>query len=285
MRKAFFTILFLFCCKVSSAAQTPELNHLYVVLDSASFQALKTNPYMRFFGRMDAGMPDFSPVTDSSTTLYLRGKNTYVEIMGPENRFKEAVGAVGIGFSWDSRAGEPDTISLQRRSGNCPAFEHSVAKWNFGGKEIRWYTAYHSEPAGDIATWYAFYNPDFLTQLFGRPYTRFTRGLFLEKTYDASKDFTDVGGIVLSCSEADFVRINRELNCLGAQLIRKNGNLSVFRLGDVQFTLERGAAGKPALKKIMLRAKKHQNAAFTLGTLQVGGENQVLNIEFHTHEQ
>ena len=47
----------------------------------------------------------------------MRFKSTYLEIMGPENRFKEKkIGSVGIGFSWDTFNSTLDTVQKAFRN-------------------------------------------------------------------------------------------------------------------------------------------------------------------------
>jgi hypothetical protein len=52
-----------------------------VVVDSATFNALKQSNELGTLANQDKGLPNFLPVDDSATTIYMRFKSTYLEIM------------------------------------------------------------------------------------------------------------------------------------------------------------------------------------------------------------
>jgi len=104
MKKLSF-LLILFLSTIRLYAQNDKelkFNHIYVVIDSTSFNKIKTDKEFFALANIDSGMPNFDKIDSTSTTLYLRGKSTYIEIMGPNNKFNEKVGSIGIGFSWDT---------------------------------------------------------------------------------------------------------------------------------------------------------------------------------------
>ncbi|QDZ63036.1 hypothetical protein EVD20_10785 [Elizabethkingia bruuniana] len=93
-----------------------KVNHIYVVVDSTTFNALKQSNELNTLANQDKGLPNFLPLDNSATTIYMRFKSTYLEIMGPENRFKEKIGSIGIGFSWDTFNSTLDTVQKASRN-------------------------------------------------------------------------------------------------------------------------------------------------------------------------
>lgn len=60
------------------------LNHLYVVLDAETYAALRASPFLlEEFAAVDAGLPRFLPVGPDTDVLYIRGSETYLELMAP----------------------------------------------------------------------------------------------------------------------------------------------------------------------------------------------------------
>ena len=168
----------------NSVLKDLKVNHIYVVVDSTTFNALKQSNELNTLANQDKGLPNFLPVDNSATTIYMRFRSTYLEIMGPENRFKEKIGSVGIGFSWDTFNSTLDTVQKSIQEFKDLRFQKSEANWSFGNKEILWYSFFYSDLKGSIATWYAIYNPVFLNYLFNINYSGFKREDFLKKVFD-----------------------------------------------------------------------------------------------------
>ena len=164
----------LFVLKISGQHEELKFNHFYLVVDSITFNGLKSSKLLESMINLDAGLPDFQPIDSTTSTIYLRGKNTYIEIMGPNNRFKEEVGSIGLGYSWDSSSPNDTLFESRIKSNSDLEFKNYNVSRKFDGKEVSWFSAYYSNLEGQIATWFAFYNTDFLTSLNHKSYSSFT---------------------------------------------------------------------------------------------------------------
>ena len=95
------------------------MNHVYVVLDAATFAAVRDSaPLSRLLGRADGGLPDYAPPQPGADRVFFRGRETYLEFFAPENRFGEPVGKVGLALDYDA-PGDLDALErIWRRT--CP---------------------------------------------------------------------------------------------------------------------------------------------------------------------
>jgi len=216
-------------------------NHLYVTLDSISYtHFLKAKDWMEVYASVDEGLPHFYTVNDNSTTSYVRGQHHYIEILGPKNTYGEPEGKSGMGFCLSHKA-EPFHANIRPdlKKENSPylaAFE-TVAQPLKGEEEI-WFKAFYTEGSKtNVLSWYAFYNPKFLTGLHGLNHETYTREAFLKTTYAPERLFKGVSAIELACNRADYNRIAQEMRHLGCPLLKKEGNNLTVRSGDINIKL------------------------------------------------
>lgn len=256
MKKQIYIIIF-FLLTLNCYSQDKELkvNHIYFVIDSTSFEKIKYDEEFNSLANIDKGIPNFNKIDSTSTTLYLRGKSTYVEIMGPDNRFNEKLGSIGIGFSWDTSDSINNNFSKKLINESNLKFHSSNVKWMFENNEVLWYTAFYTEIKGFISTWYAYYNPKFLSNLYHQNYSTFTREQFLEKAYNKEKPITDLSEITLNCSADDFKKITAELNSFSLKDKKIKSNSATFYLGNIKLKLMRSKENKSSLKNIIFTAK------------------------------
>ncbi len=85
MKKILSLILFLSNLNYIAQAQNDlskvYLNHVTIAVDDVTFKGIVKSSFMtKKFANIDAGLPKSSLPVDTSAVLYLRGKNTYIEI-------------------------------------------------------------------------------------------------------------------------------------------------------------------------------------------------------------
>lgn len=280
MRSLFVLVFFLIsCCKVFGQDEALKLNHIYFVLDAATFEKIKSSKELMAWGNWDKGLPGFDPVDPKTTTAYLRGKSTYLEIMGPGNKFGEKEGAVGIGFSWDVRGQFSDDIQKKQKNEGLK-FERSESKWDFGNGKMLWYSAYYTKLKGSIATWYAFYNPDFLSNLYRKPYTSFTREDFLRNRWDTTKSITDISGMVLDCSSADYDKIIEEMAAFGVRKKASGKTFIIFDVDSIEIRLHLTNREKTAIRELRLKTQAQATENFAIENLQFENTAKELVIKF-----
>ncbi|PWN69308.1 hypothetical protein C1631_014735 [Chryseobacterium phosphatilyticum] len=278
----YFFIIFLiaFGNKVFGQNEALKVNHIYFVLDSVSFNEIRGSEQLAKWSSLDKGLPDFLPINQQSTTLYLRGKSTYIEVMGPDNRFGEKVGSVGIGFSWDTSGTFSDDIGKKLKN-NDLVFSKNHAMWNFAGKEVLWYSAYSTALQGSIATWYAFYNQEFLTRLYHKKYQFFTREAFLERIFDQKREITDLSAIVLNCNTEDYDKLTKELDSFGIKPATKHKDSVVFQIYSVRITIILTPNKTSGIKELRLKTKNKLNKSFKLGKVNFRNDGKELIMTFN----
>ncbi|MCL1671189.1 DUF5829 family protein [Elizabethkingia ursingii] len=246
-----------------------KVNHIYVVVDSTTFNALKRSNELSTLANQDKGLPNFLPVDNSATTIYMRFKSTYLEIMGPENRFKEKIGSIGIGFSWDTFKSTLDTVQKSIQESKDLRFQKSEANWSFGGKEVLWYSFFYSDLKGDIATWYAIYNPVFLNYLFNINYSEFKREDFLKKVFDQNKKIIDLSGIVIDSNANDFNKITKEFKALNIKIEKQKPRLVIYKLDSVTIKLKLAERKNSMIKELRFRSKDKTRLNINLGNIRI----------------
>ncbi len=264
------------------AQQSPVLsfNHFYKVLDSNTYELLKQNPFFNELCGVDAGLPAFAKPDSSTSILYIRGKDTYLELMSPDNRFKVPVHHTGIGFSWDSVPFSSALSDAVHRETDLTAYQHSTAFINIRDVKLAWYKAYFlPDSQTSLFTWYAIYNSQMLNELYpGAYHPTYTRSAMLNAGYDQHKLIKNVYSVDLQCTLSDYNRISGELeqltgvayvdrrgykvynvnNCLIRLTNRKKIKRSYIKrsyINKVEFLLNRPDQRKVKLGNLVIRNK------------------------------
>ncbi|MDH7448153.1 DUF5829 family protein [Aquimarina sp. 2201CG14-23] len=213
------------------------LDHLYVVVDSITYAKLtKDSQWKNTYASFDLGLPDFAPVPDHSSTCYLRGHQHYIEILSPKNSYNEPVGKSGIGFSLQNR-GEHFHMEVQpkmKAAKDSFLYASETVQMPLAGRQHTWFKAFYTpSPGTALHTWYGFYNPVFLDNLYGKHHPLYSREAFLKPTYTDHKLFNGIKEIYLTCTPEDYLRIAQELGYLRCKLLKKNGETLIIKGGDV----------------------------------------------------
>lgn len=286
MKKALIILLSLYLTSnLLGQSKKLKINHFYIVVDSLVFQNLNESEVLDSLVNLDKGLPEFEPLDSLSTTIYLRGEKTYVEIMGLNNKFNKKVGSIGIGFCWDSES-VLDTIFKQKiRAESKLTFHKYEAKWKYrGNKGVSWYTAYYTSLKGNIATWYAIYHPVFLTHINQEEYTSFKREYYLSKPFNQDKAVTDVLKIELDCNQEDYSKIIRELDCFYIDSNKININETVFSMDGIEVKMNLIEDNQSRIKNFILKMKEPLKVNLNLGSLLVKSVEDELVFEFSENQ-
>lgn len=246
-------------------------NHLYIVLDSTTFTALRENVFLKdTYAALDAGMPDFNQIQENSSAIYLRGENHYLEILGPKNSFEEPVGQIGIGFSIAEHKNFPVDIKDFIADSTAYLNGSSMAQYTIHEEQINWYKAFYSKVAHtNLYTWYAQYNPNFLNLISRSENEKYTRKNFLKKAYAKDKLFKDVSSIVLNCTTNDYDRIVQELTLLDCPLMERNTEFSVYRVNEITLKLKRTLLKASQVEQITAQLNRPDQTEITLGNMSI----------------
>ncbi len=210
-----YLLLICICFPVRIIAQSSfplSLNHLYRVIDSGTYALLRDNKLLEEFCGVDAGLPVFVKPDSTTSILYIRGKDSYVELMSPYNKFHVPAHHSGIGFSWDSL---PFSTKLSDIVGedSSAAYSRSTAHVTINNTKEAWYDAYYrADSITSLFTWYAIYNPGMLDKLFpDSTHFYYTRSAMLKSAYRPEKLIKNIYSIDLHCTPHDYHRIAQEL--------------------------------------------------------------------------
>lgn len=263
-------------------------NHFYVVLDSSSFSKFQSNTYLKkHYAGLDRGMPNFEPIHDTATSIYLRGERHYIEILGPNNKFNEPVGKFGIGFSLYGKS--PNFLN------NSPKLKKEGTKFLNGidtvsvtvnKKDLVWYKPYYTYGMEtNLHTWYSYYNPDFLNVMNGDIRETYTAEEFLKHAYKAEKLFHGIKTIIINCNKADHFRIASELDLLGCPIVSKKSDDLIFKVGDVYIKLIKKAnILKSSIVQFEVILNREDNRVLELDNIKIENEGKKSRWTFYRNQ-
>lgn len=222
-------------------------NHLYVVVSAEVMAQFTQSEVLRDrIAASDQGFPRFEPVESGSQTIYLRGKNTYLEFFGPDNRFGEPVGKLGLAFSTEV-AGEIDEVEerLRQTEGTSQAgWQRHLTEWNFERESpVNWYHLVYRKfaPESRCVWWFSEFHPDFLPALFpDRPAreTGIKRSQFLSARHDKDLWMRDVSTVVAALSPSAAEELVADLSAVGGSVLaRKDGGRELSLGSEFQIVL------------------------------------------------
>lgn len=239
----------------ATAAPAPaSLNHLYVVVDAETFAAIRDSAKLaRLLGRTDGGLPDYAPPAPDADRVFFRGRETYLEIFAPENRFGEPVGKVGLALGHDDPAAF-ETLEMAWREA-CPAgLRRTLVAYQRATPPVPWYDGVQcDETAGGdyLAVWAMVYLPQFHAWQTGTTAegARTARADILTSRAADGQGRFDITRVSLQVEPEIFERLSVQLSRAG--LDRHDATDSVVFTGH-GWALELQASDRPRLEAIEL---------------------------------
>ena len=249
----------------SAAEARPALNHVYVVLDQATFDAMRNDPRVtQLLGPSDAGLPNYAPPRSNADRIFLRGRTTYLELFAPKNRFNEPVGKVGVAIAED-RPHDFEQIA-KRWQIDCPtSFYRATVAWTRSQPPIPWYDSIQCDETAvrkDLSIWAMVYKPAFGRWQTGSQTT--ARRAILAPRRTAGQGQFDVTGLDLSIPAADQKRIARQLTAAGLRPENRGGRIS-FRGDAWSITLQSANNTSAAITTIRMRVRTTKKSILRLG--------------------
>lgn len=256
------------------------LDHLYVVLDAETHAALRTSSFLLAeFAAVDTGLPYFRPVGPDADVLYVRGAETYLELMGPQNHFGEPVGQIGLGFAVEAPGSLPRVFASLRAAGLRPFFSSEYVDFA-GPVPIPWkQTTGPRAPLVDgLAVWASEYAPGFAHWLDPRSADprAIARSDFLRPRFRGDRLLADITGVRLGVGPAARQPITDGLLALGYEA--QDGN-DVLTGGGLEISLQ-PEQGPTRLLAVTFRLTRAASCDLVLGAahLQCMGERAELRL-------
>ncbi|MDX2036306.1 MAG: DUF5829 family protein [Isosphaeraceae bacterium] len=232
--------------ETKSTSQSSEvmLNHFYIVLDGETIRDLRTSEFLLGeFASVDTGLPRFTPAGDMSEILYVRGRSTYMELMGPKNGFGEPVGKCGIGLTVESR-GEISKVERALDRAFPGQAVSMLVDWSRDvDQPVHWYHLVHRVENAEhpnLFLWINEYHPDFFAWLdptLDLSRLGITRARFLHPRFRPMRLLDDVVSLTVALPEPGRVALGKQLGALGYSLVSDAADRLAWRGRDIRFDL------------------------------------------------
>ena len=203
------------------------LNHVYVVVDDITFKGIvKSTFYNKKFANVDIGSPAFKPVNENCTSLYIRGKSTYVEVYNTKNPYGLKEGQVGVGFSVEQKNGAKqiyDSLSLKNAGMSFSLDSLSVNGQPTCAAEYK-VKFNHPDSLALFNYMLTEYHPDLMQGLYKQNFKSkpVKRSDFLKKRYSTDKLLNDITEINLQLLQKEALPFIELLKQTGFKVSEKN---------------------------------------------------------------
>ena len=256
------------------------LNHVYVVLDEETFAALRGSELLRSeLAAVDAGLPTFEAPRADSQRLYIRGRTTYVEILGPRNPFNEPVGKIGLALGVDELALLGEVQAAWSASFGSAADRYEV-QWKKATPPVPWYDVVQHRTTSNnphLVLWVSAYRPEFLPWLYPQRSALDNRGSradFLAPRFRPERLFQDVTGLTVAIPEQLRQQVARQLEASGYRRSVRGEMLELQGSGWT-LTLVEPSAQRQGLLSMTIATNRKRTTDIVLGPRSV--------IEFNAH--
>jgi hypothetical protein len=211
--------------------------------------------------------------------IYVRGAETYLELMGPQNHFGEPVGQIGLGFGVEVPGSLPRVFASLRAAGLRPFFSSDHVDFA-GPVPIPWkQTTGPRAPLVDgLAVWASEYEPGFAHWLDpqGTDPRAIARSDFLRPRFRGDRLLADIVGVRLGADPAARQTIVDGLLAFGHEA---RGAGDVLTGAGLEISLEPGS-GPTRLLAVTFRLTRAASCDLVLGTahLQCMGDRAELRL-------
>lgn len=223
---------------VSAQLPAVTLNHIVVVADSATYQAIGASAMIRdrFSGFRQETI--HAGGAASWTGIYLFGKNTYIEMFAPGGIAGPA-GAAMVSFGVEER-GSLWRLRSALAAGTGRPVDSLLRNRARDGEDVPWFyglSVQGAMTASRVPTWVMEYHPDYLRRWnkITTP-TDLSRRTFLAEFYQPDRLLGDVVAATIAADSADRDRLVREAMVYGYKVMTRAGG-TVLTGPDIQLTL------------------------------------------------
>ncbi|MGK6356648.1 DUF5829 family protein [Sphingomonas sp. DT-207] len=251
----------------------PALNHVYVVLDAATFAAIRESLELaRLLGRSDGGLPDYAPPAPDADRIFFRGRQTYLEIFAPDNRFREPVGKVGLALGYDQPA-RFDALEHAWRTACGNEMRRTRVEFKRTQPPVPWYDAVQcdSTAAGpDLAVWAMVYRPEFHRWQSGAATDippRVARADVLAGRAAAGQGRFDITALEIDLSASLHAKLVKQLEQAGFQ--REDGPAGTRLRGDGLELFLRSVNDHPGLVSMSVAMDTKLSNDLQLGSVRI----------------
>lgn len=256
----------------TGATHPPALNHVYVVLDAATFAAIRESVELaRLLGRSDGGLPDYAPPAPDADRIFFRGRQTYLEIFAPDNRFREPVGKVGLALGYDEPA-RFHALEQAWRTACGSETRRSRVEFERTQAAVPWYDAVQCDntaAGSDLAVWAMVYRPEFHRWQSGAIDTppRVARADVLAGRAAAGQGKFDITALEIDLIASLHAKLVKQLEQAGFQ--REDRLAGTHLRGDGLELLLRAVNGDPGLVSMSVATDAELSNDLLLGSVRI----------------
>jgi hypothetical protein len=251
------------------------LNHFFVVLDAKTYDAIASSAFvLDELAGSDGGLQLLGRPTVGSKQIYLRGRNTYVELIAARNRTDRPAGASGIVLSPDD-AGALDKLERPLRQ-VAPDAQRRVATLDVGEHPVPWNDVMTTELSQSrLSSWLSQYVPEFMNQLLHT--TRVDRQTYLAPLYHSERLLIDVVQLTLALTAPESTALRAQLRALGFREKQTAAGIALDGKDVRLLIVPQARAVGPAIvaATLSLRRPAKQHLDFGTATLDVDGQRAV----------
>ena len=199
---------------LAAALPAVGLDHFYVVLDQPTYDAVRASGFVtEELAAVDGGLTHAGTPLPRASSLYVRGRDTYLELLGPNNRTGAPAGSCGLALASD----EPGALAkLEPRLRRLvPGLERRTVPLDAGERPIPWYDLLVVAEAGAwrLAWWVTQYRPEFMQAILHT--ASISRRSYLARLYDPHRLLDNVVELTLALTPREAKPFCAELRALG----------------------------------------------------------------------
>ncbi len=227
-----------------------HLNHAFVVPDEATYEAIRTNDFLRNeFGVNEERSTQRTDIR--YTGIYFYGANTYFEFLKPDERNR--TGASKVAFGVD-HSGELTLLSAALKGKGIGTETVPITRPDPSGKQIPWFEMLDRESQiPSIGIWTLGYVPEFLRDWHAEAATPagvrradiLARYAAVLNQSPSERLLQDITAITLHFHAAGIEQSIKECLALGMRVSGRGTRLAVCEAPDVRLQFKTVAADQP----------------------------------------
>lgn len=230
-----------------SITKNIEFDHLYFVIPDSVFQKVVSDSYfLETFTSGDKGWPKFEAIdSPEKKEVYFRLENSYFELLSDQNKWKEPLDKIGIGWASNKENSQEELSELLRSK-----YQEVESYDEKDSLKQKLHTTFYIKPENNSATnldlWLQQFYPRFVENNFGKqktPYDITGKKQRAERYYSKTKIAKEITDIALILDSSEFEKTSKWLQTIGYKS-KPNKRTSVFQKGKMTFSLFHGEQNK-----------------------------------------
>jgi hypothetical protein len=191
-------------------------SHLSVVLSQDAFATLRSSEWLtKRFAASDQGFPEFEEIDDDCEMIHLRGQDTYLTFLGPNNPNHHPIGKICLNWSVE-KLGDLEVVQQLFNEPIPQDLTRTLKQFNDGTKESDWYYSLeHSSFIDPSVGWqFSEYHANFIPTLFPDRQAdniRIARRDFLDSRFNQERILKNITSLTVELPRATAIALRHDL--------------------------------------------------------------------------